>query len=40
MELPLNIEELSAALGTGSVQIAALVARSGAADKMMILLAK
>ena len=39
MELPLNIEELSAALGTGSVQVVALAARSGAADKLRALLA-
>ncbi|MCR5347809.1 MAG: DUF448 domain-containing protein [Fretibacterium sp.] len=40
MELPLDIEALSAALGAGSVQAAALAARSGLADKLRILLAE
>ncbi|MCR4819250.1 MAG: DUF448 domain-containing protein [Fretibacterium sp.] len=40
LELPLDIDELSAALGTGSVQVVALTARSGLADKLQILLSK
>ena len=40
IELPLDIEGLSAALGTGSVQVVALAARSGVADKIRVLLSK
>ena len=40
MELPLDSEELSAALGADGVQVVALTARSGAADKLKILLSE
>ena len=38
LSLPLDIDALSAALGTGNVQIVALSARSGLADKVKVLL--
>ena len=38
LTLPLDVEELSAALGAGRVQIAALAERSGLSDKLKMLL--
>ncbi|MBQ9565005.1 MAG: YlxR family protein [Synergistaceae bacterium] len=40
LSLPLDVESLSAALGTGGVQLVALPARSGGADKLRVLLSE
>ena len=40
MELPLSGKVLSAALGAGGVQVAAMAARSGVADKIRVLLSE